>query len=166
MKKLVAFACCACASSTWAADVGVGVSAESNDTTIFVPIDFGDGFRLEPFVRHYTSKIEIDDQSIRQKSLQIGAGLFALKPLGNSVNLYFGGRLSYLDLERSASFDLTDEHGHGYRVAPTFGFEYRFNEHLSFGGEAEWFYQDDGFGKDGGQRESGTDTRLILRLRF
>ena len=47
---------------------------------------------------------------------------------------------------------------------PTFGFEYAFNKHLSIGGEAEWFYEN--FDATREDTRSGTETRLILRLRF
>jgi hypothetical protein len=172
MKKLVALACIAGASPAWAADVtlGVGVSAKSNDSTIYVPIDFGEKFRIEPLVGHSKAKSEASGFSTKSETLQIGAGFFRLMPLAESVRIYYGARLSYLDFEGQAvNFDglypfVTDVKGDGYRAAPTFGFEYAFNKHLSIGGEAEWFYQELDSTRD--DTRSGTETRLILRLRF
>ena len=177
MKKIVALVLCAGAVPAWAADVGVGVSVESHDSTIYVPIDFGETFRVEPFVNFSKAKSNSYGYRSSMETLQIGTGLFALKPLGDSVRLYYGGRLSYLDLESTANYFggpnyYFDTHeGSGFRVAPTLGFEYAFNKHLSFGAEAAWFYQDiDGSGYanagDIDERSTGTDTRLILRLRF
>ena len=174
MKKIVALVLCASAVPAWAADVGVGVSIESNDSTIYVPIDFGDSFRVEPFVNFSKTKHSSYGNQSSVETLQIGTGLFALKPLGDSIRLYYGGRLSYLDLESTAnyfggnSYYYDSREGRGYRVAPTLGVEYSFNSHLSFGAEAAWFYQDVDDSNANGieERGTGTDTRLILRLRF
>jgi hypothetical protein len=172
MKRLVALACLAAAAPAWSADVtvGVGVSAKSNDPTIYVPIDFGEKFRIEPLVRHSKAKTNIYGLQTKSETLQIGAGFFGLMPLAESVRIYYGARLSYLDFEgQSVNVQgpfqfVTDVEGDGYRVAPTFGFEYAFNKHLSIGGEAEWFYEN--FDATREDTRSGTETRLILRLRF
>jgi hypothetical protein len=176
MKKWFVLASIACASPTWAADVGVGVAFESDDATIYVPIDFGETFRLEPMLRFSKSKTESDFSSTKSESLEFGTGLFGMHTLADSIRLYYGGRLSYLRTEGEYWNYLpyvpyvasgTDKR-EGYRIAPTLGFEYLFNKHLSIGGEAAWFYQDidsdvQGFGD---VQATGTDTRLILRLRF
>ena len=169
MKKIVALALCACAVPTWAADVGIGVSAESNDSTIYVPIDFGDTWRLEPFVNYSKTKIKSDGgDSLKSETLRIGTGVFGARSLGESLRLYYGGRLSYLETETplyTNAFGTVYDDGDGYCIAPTLGFEYAFNDHVSLGGEAEWFYEDVDFGREDHTR-TGTDTRLILRFRF
>jgi hypothetical protein len=171
MKKLVALACMVGVAPAWAADVtvGVGVSAKSNDSTIYVPIDFGEKFRIEPLVRHSKTKSESFGFTTKDETLQVGAGFFGLMPLAESLRIYYGARLSYLDFEGQAiafanSPYVIELEGDGYRAAPTFGFEYAFNKHLSIGGEAEWFYEKFDAGRD--DTRSGTETRLILRLRF
>jgi hypothetical protein len=174
MKKriAIALACIAGASPAWAADVtvGVGVAAKSNDSTIYVPIDFGEKFRIEPLVRHSKSKFEAAGYESKSETLQVGAGFFGLMPLAESVRIYYGARLSYLDFEGQSINPLgpfpfvSQVEGDGYRASPTFGFEYAFNKHLSIGGEAEWFYED--LDANGTESRSGTETRLILRLRF
>ena len=167
MKKIVALVCSAFAIPAWSADAGLGVSFESNDSTIYVPIDFGNSWRLEPFARYAKSKA---DYYTRSEQLSIGAGVFALKPLGESLRLYYGGRLAYLDYETALyTTPLTgtvSREGYGYSVAPTLGFEYSFNEHVSIGAEAAWYYQDLDLNSGGDQEETGTDTKLILRFRF
>jgi hypothetical protein len=172
MKRRITLACLMCAAvPAWAADVGVGISAKSNDSTIYVPIDFGNAWRLEPFVNYAKTEQNYGAGigSVDSRSLRIGTGVFALQPLGESLQLYFGGRLSYLDVE-SAQFStiggsITNK-GDGYRIAPTLGFEYSFNKHVSLGGEAEWFYEDVELDNNNDRTSNGTDTRLILRFRF
>jgi hypothetical protein len=166
MKKILALVCTACASPAWAADMGVGVSTESNDSTIYVPIDFGDAWRIEPFVAYSKTKF---GASARNEELSIGAGLFALQPLGESLQVYFGARLAYLDFEQaiySTPFGTISSDGDGYRIAPTLGFEYSFNDHVSLGAEAAWFYEDIEGNFNGNQERTGTDTKLILRFSF
>lgn len=168
MKKIVALACCACAVPAWAADVGIGASAESNDSTIYVPIDFGTTWRLEPFVNYTKLTTKTSGYTLDDKALRIGTGIFGLKSIGESMRFYYGGRLAYLDISSETDVypvGIVERSGNGYRVAPTVGFEYLFNEHISLGGEAEYYFEDiDRAGLD--QERSGTDTRLILRFRF
>lgn len=170
MKRILALACCACTVPTWAADVGIGVSVKSNDSTIYVPIDFDKTFRLEPFFTHSKLKSSSWGYADNAEMVHVGAGFFGLKSLGESVSLYYGGRLSYLHLDADSNYAPTpyqDADGDGYRVAPTFGFEYALNKYLAIGGEAGWFHEDissDFGGRD--ETRSGTETRLILRLRF
>lgn len=168
MRKILALACCAFVVPAWSADVGVGVSAKSNDTTIYVPIDFGTSWRLEPFVNYSKQTATTSQYSLETESLLIGAGLFGLQSMGESLRLYYGGRLAYLDMsidQGATPQGVIESSGNGYLVAPTLGFEYLFNEHVSLGGEAEYFFQDvDRAGGD--QERSGTNTRLILRFRF
>lgn len=171
MKTILALACCASALPAWAndVDVGVGIGAKSNDSTIYVPIDFGEVWRLEPFVNYERSKDKTADVTFKTETLSIGTGIFGLKSLAESFRIYYGGRLAYLDLEAdqfaTASTVYSDK-GDGFRIAPTLGFEYSFNEHVSLGGEAAWFYQDVDMDSGGDRSQSGTDTRLILRFRF
>src|SRR5688500_8818979 len=71
MKKLIALVCCVSAAPAWAADVGLGVSAESNDSTIYVPIDFGNTWRLEPFFSWSKSDSEIYDSNVESRVLKV-----------------------------------------------------------------------------------------------
>ena len=167
MKKTLALVCSAIAFPAAAADVGLGVSFESNDSTIYVPIDVGQSWRLEPFAAYSETKLET---GAKNEQLSVGAGVFALKPLGQSLRLYFGGRLAYLDYEAAlytTPFEGTvSRKGDGFSVAPTLGFEYSFNHHVSLGAEAAWFYQDIDANYGNNRKDTGTDTKLILRLRF
>lgn len=85
------------------------------------------------------------------------------------MRLYFGARLAYLDYETAfftGPSETLSRDGDGYSIAPTLGFEYSFNDHVSIGAEAAYFYQDVDIGYGADQEDSGTDTKLILRFRF
>jgi hypothetical protein len=178
MKKLLALAALASlggvALQAQAADVGLGVAVQSDDSRIYVPIDFGDAWRLEPSVRYLHSKSSSGGGSFKNESFELGVGAFALLPLHESVRLYYGARLAYIEAETTdTSFGSRNSiKADGYRISPTVGFEYLINKHISIGGEAEWFYADvdsspdDGFFYGADQKSQGTDTRLVVRVRF
>ena len=206
MKNVSAVACLAlCATSAVAADYGIGVSAKSDDAWIYAPIDITPGFRLEPSIRFSssrqnssqvtsgtTSSIQVDS-NFKTHQREFALGAFGLTAVTDSLRLYYGARVAYVDYETrssstvtsrflSSTFVDTDESKQsqdGYRVSPTLGFEYLINKRFSIGGEAEWFYLDvDGeatYTSAGstlaspvkrGQKSNGTDTQLILRYRF
>lgn len=165
MKRALSIALlAACSSHVFAADFGVGVSVQSNDAWIYVPIDVTPGFRIEPSIRFVDSESESQTQSssfglpittsVKSQSDQreLAVGLFGKTLLGESVRLYYGARAAYIDNETKQRIatrfqtveDVVEGESSldGYRISPTLGFEYLINEHFSLGGEAEWFYQD------------------------
>jgi hypothetical protein len=196
MKRALSIALLAgCSSHVLAADFGVGVSVQSNDAWIYAPIDVTPAFRIEPSIRFFDAESESQTQSssfglpittsVKSASDQreLAVGLFGKASLGESVRLYYGARAAYIDNESKlriatrfgTSEDVVEEESSldGYRISPTFGFEYLINEHFSLGGEAEWFYQD--LDSDISQTEvagtaklksNGTATRLIVRFTF
>jgi len=170
MKRLLAVLGIAVTAPAWAADVGVGVSARSDDATIYVPIDVNDTFRIEPLARYAKDTSIFPGGRTKRETYEIGTGLFKLYPLTESIHIYYGGRLSYLNLKYDTNFygpaiNSDRSRSDGYRIAPTLGFEYFFNKHLSIGGEAQWYYSDiEADGQD--LSATGTNTNLILRLRF
>ena len=153
-------------------DAGVGISIESDDSTIYIPIDIGDSIRIEPGVRY--SETEIGKQ-LKADVLDLSVGVFKLLPIRESIRLYFGGRLAYVQAEILDNYpnDLFDSKSDedGYRISPTLGFEYEVTERFSVGGEAEWFYLD--MDRDSGlnvpevnRKEQGTETRVLFRFKF
>lgn len=198
MKRAVSLALLAiCSSPVLAADFGVGVSVQSNDAWIYAPIDITPGLRIEPSIRFLDSESESQTQSSSfglpittsfksaSDQRELAVGVFGKSSLGESVRLYYGARVAYLDNETKlrivTSFgtveDVSEEESSldGYRISPTLGFEYLINEHFSIGGEAEWFYQD--LDSDISQtdtevagtaelKSNGTATRLIVRFTF
>jgi hypothetical protein len=162
-----------------------------------VPIDVTARFRIEPSIRFFDSESQSQTQSssfgfpittsVKTESDQreLAVGLFGKTVLGESVRLYYGARAAYIDNETTQRIatrfqtveDVVEQESSldGYRISPTFGFEYLINEHFSLGGEAEWFYQD--LDSDISQsdvdvagtaklKSNGTATRLIVRFTF
>jgi hypothetical protein len=160
-----------------AADFGIGVSIQSDDSIIYVPIDVNKQFRLEPSLRYLKDEQSFGATEIEQESIELGLGLFGLAPIGESIRVYYGGRLAYVknDFEQTNLIGggvifLSAGDSDGYRISPTLGFEYLINERLSIGAEAEYFFQDlEGDSSnpvDADSETSGTDTRLIVRFKF
>ena len=196
MKRALAIALlAACSSHVLAADFGLGVSVQSNDAWIYAPIDVTPRFRIEPSVRYVSSDSESQTQSssfglpiitsVKSDGDQreLAVGLFGKTSLAEAVRLYYGARVAYIENETKQRIatrfgtdeDVTEEDSSldGYRISPTLGFEYLINEHFSFGGEAEWFYQDldsdisrtDVMG-NAKLKSNGTATCLIVRFTF
>lgn len=203
-------ALCSMSASSLAAEYGIGASAKSEDAWIYVPIDISTSFRIEPAIRYVSGESENsyeyedsfllpDSETIRSESdqLELSVGLFRLSTVKEATRLYYGVRFAYVDGEgetvSTAVFDeipdgevvsMNEQTFDGYRVAPTFGFEYSFNEHFSLGAEVAWFYLEmDGTSSsrtisDGqevvagvsrtgfDQERTGTDTHVIVRYRF
>ena len=164
-----------------AADFGIGVSVQSDDALIYAPIDFNKQFRLEPSLRYLKDEQDFGNGlQFEQESIEVGVGLFGLTGIGESIRVYYGGRVAYVrnELDQTtqvvtspifgtAALVVRQSDSDGYRISPTLGFEYLINERLSIGAEAEYFFQDiesDDLGPD--RETSGTDTRLIVRFKF
>jgi hypothetical protein len=188
MKTAAAFLVAALvASNAIAAEYGVGLSAKSDNGLIYFPIDVSPKFRVEPHFRYSTDdtrRAETDPPTVtlagqRAETFEIGAGLFGLGLPKESLRVYYGARVGYVNVHTVLKIDTgpvtirdadTDE---GYRIAPTFGFEYLFNEHFTLGGEVAYFYQhlegDESSGSGSSVFESdgsGTESFLILRYFF
>lgn len=184
-----------CSSPVLAANFGVGVSVQSNDAWIYAPIDVTPAFRIEPSIRFVSLDSESQTQSsdfglpvttsVKSETDQreFAIGLFGKSSIAESVRLYYGARVAYIDDETKQRITTTfgtvedvvelESSQDGYRISPTLGFEYLINEHFSLGGEAEWFYQD--IDADISQtdvagtaklKSNGTATRLIVRFTF
>ena len=162
---------------TFAADFGIGVSVQSDDALIYVPIDFNKQFRLEPSIRYLNDEQDFGGGlRLDRESIEIGVGLFGLAGVGESIRVYYGGRLAYVknEMEQFTTLGIgggflvvTENDTDGYRISPTLGFEYLINDRLSIGAEAEYFFQDvEGDDLDTDRETSGTDTRLIVRFKF
>jgi len=177
------------ATGAYAADFGVGVSVKSDDAWLYFPVDISAHLRVEPSVRYTKTKSESRNEVIpgvtvtgrvEAHSLEAGLGLFGIHALSESANVYYGVRAAYIDskIEQSVSDSFGNEStqkqsANGYRIAPTFGFEYRISKHFSIGGEAAWFYESlDGDADFSSQtatfetERNGTATYLIGRFFF
>jgi hypothetical protein len=166
MKKcLFAVLLCVSASSSFAADFGLGVSAKTNDGWIYVPIDLSAHVRLEPSVRYGRSKSHssyVNEGSIfspaqtanhsESHQTEVGLGLFGVSPLGTAVKFYYGARAAYIDGEGRNDYtnvydafyqteETVRQSFDGYRLAPTLGIQYALTEHFSLGAEASLAYE-------------------------
>lgn len=197
MRTLCTAVCLAlCSTGAVAADYGIGVSARSDDAFIYLPIDINKSWRIEPSVRYASNEVSqvsgtFNDSSQQEiDNIEVGVGVFKLAKIAESVQLYYGARAAYVDLQ-STFVDTTtffpgatttfrsETSQDGYRVGPSIGFEYLFGEHFSIGGEASYTFIDiegESKSRTSGsttttrgnveQKSSGTATRLIVRYRF
>lgn len=175
MRSLLAVAGLAlCSSGAFAADFGIGVAAGSTeDGSVYLPIDFGESFRIEPHLSY--SKSEAVDGIDFEKTVDVGVGAFGLKKFGEKARVYYGARVSYIESEfksQPSGFILSQDLD-GYGIAPTFGFEFLFGRHFSLGGELAYRFvkvegdiRNQGVTRDFEQESQGTQTRVVLRYQF
>lgn len=177
-----------CSGSVLAADFGVGITARSDDGILYVPINVSKTFRIEPSIRYVSSDLELSEDgdlvSQDTDSVELGIGVFGLKQVTDAAHIYYGARLAYVDTESTTLQPTfgnqvrTESSQDGYRVGPTFGFEYLFGGHFSVGGEVSYTFLDlegestttlgDFVLLQSGveQKTQGTQTRLIFRYMF
>jgi hypothetical protein len=180
MKRVLLIAALCGISVTAAAEVGLGVSIRSNDSTIYVPIEIGDSFRIEPLLRYARSKSESTTSGFRLESdsrtYSIGTGLFALTSLGESITLYYGGRLSYMSQRASGtslemgpfgpSYLTIRSEADGFSVAPTVGLEYHLAKFFSIAGEAALTHTDIDGDDNLESKTTSTTSNIVFRYRF
>lgn len=114
-------------------NVGVGVGITNGSSVLLLPIDVSKQLRIEPeFGLSYRSQNNND-----QTGFLIGTGVFMMQQPSAKINMYFGGKA----LINYASYD----YGAGNTsdtqlvLGGTFGFEYKFEQHFSLGGEANLY---------------------------
>jgi hypothetical protein len=150
-----------------AADWGLGTTVGESDTTIYVPVQVSEGFRLEPFAGYYRNEFDSDSGTFGLSGYSVGSGFFRTVPFGERAQAYFGARLSYsYSKYRNVS---ADETGQGYRVAPVLGGEIFLLPQLSVGVEAYAYYSDtdiDGDAFMDGNEEIGTASNFVARFHF
>jgi hypothetical protein len=180
--KMFALSALLLVSRAQAADFGVGLSAKSDDAWVYAPIDIANRFRIEPALRYAQIKTHseyVNDRPAYVSSdsggnsshfdqLEFSIGLFGLSSVADSVRIYYGARVAYIEgsnkQTRTSVYDsdfgptfstvtTTHDDFDGYRVGPSLGFEYLFGKHFSLGGEVEWTYQK----TDGDSKISGVD---------
>ena len=165
--------------STLGADYGLGVSARSNDVSVYLPVDIGEGWRVEGVVRRFESEFSSDLATSEAESTDVGVGGFRkLQQRPDSpLSAYIGVRLTYVDRSSIASvrpigvFTVgpSNTNQDGWRVAPAVGVEYKLHEQVSIAGEVEYFFEKlDGDSRDEeiNLETQGTSTRIIIRFYF
>jgi hypothetical protein len=132
-------ACAVLAVSSAEADVGIGVSAKTDEATAYIPITAG-RFLFEPYFRSSDRTEDNGTETQHTETYAIGVGIFRLVEPAERVTLYYGGRLARLKEEArsernsdGAVFGKTESDGNS--IVPTIGFEYHMLERLSIGAE-------------------------------
>ena len=156
----------------FSAEWGVGVSARSNDMSVYFPIKASATIRLEPYVSVYRDENNEGGYTNTSEYLNFGVGVFTVSNIKETTQFYYGARVGYFTFESESKndFELSKTEGDKYSLAPAFGFEYFVTENISLGGEAAWQYVETsaevtrgGRKSDWDATSSGTSTRLILR---
>jgi len=184
-RLFAALACFGCAEAM-CAEYGMGVSLDFDEPILYVPIDFGAKFRVEPFFSYSQQKskttvygesspytvVASEDRS----SSSIGVGLFGLGAVSESIGAYYGARIRLTTTENKLKYDggtrppgatlvPRKTTADGIALIPTFGLEYRFTPRFSVAGEATLTLSAiDGNDVDTKSAEAGTD--IIVRYRF
>jgi len=167
-----------------AAKYGIGMSARSGETEIYLPIDITSQFRLEPSIQYSQNKSSVsssgsdivDDRDSKVTTYMLTLGAFYQYHVHNAVTIYSGIRAGYF--ESDSTFNSlgseTSLKGDGYSVAPTLGIEYWFIDSFSIAGEVGYVFnksefQDNITAFDTYQFDNESQTtmsRLILRYFF
>ena len=164
---------CLMAANSYAAEYGIGLTANRSDLSLYMPIKLTDNFRTEISVGYQSAEAKADNQKQEADQIEAGIGLFFTKDVYPKTQLYYGCRLLYLyenrELSRSSGTDYSVRRN-GFGIAPTLGFEYFMTEQISLGGEVEFYYRyldgKDDDGVDFEETTSGTDSRVVIRYYF
>jgi len=108
-------------------------------STVYLPINLGPGFRLEPLLGFNINSEKYDnDSESSSNDVKLGLGIFPTMRKGNAV-IYIGGRLGIAfgsSEYKNPNGDVTsDQSEFSFGLSPVIGGEYYFNPHLSLGGE-------------------------------
>jgi len=141
---------------------GIGGSLRSDDALIYLPIEVGPVFRVEPFFGWSKMDLTVGGASTSSESRVLGAGGFFRLDLHERIQTYFGGRLAYVEVDNGGG-DLD-----GFDIEPTVGAEFYVTERVSVALEAFLYYQNIDGSNGGGaaveQENTGSDTRLLVRF--
>jgi hypothetical protein len=137
--RLVYCACALLAVVAAEADVGIGVSAKSDEATAYIPITAG-RFMFEPYFRSSDQAVEEESTTQHTEAHALGLGIFRVVAPAERVTFYYGGRLAHLEEElrsdltsTGTTFRTSETEGHS--IVPTIGFQYHVIERLSIGAE-------------------------------
>ena len=136
---------------SYAGFFGLGVQASDDGYVIYLPFEIKETWIVEPYFSKEKNDTKHADYEGLDKteysSYQIGLGTFFLKGIGNNIEIYYGGRLGYIESKvewetnYEGGFSKDDRQEDGYKIGPTLGFRYSFNENFSLAAEAEYIYR-------------------------
>lgn len=107
--------------------------------TIYLPINLGPAFRLEPMLGFSSTSYDYEgDADDSETSMQLGLGIYPTIRRGSAV-IYVGGRIgiafgSEEDKDNNGDVYVTYS-DFSFGIGPILGGEYYFNPYLSLGGE-------------------------------
>lgn len=177
---------CAIPIAANSAEIGIGVSPKTSDASIYIPIDIGSRFRVEPSLRFSERTSESTSSGMNSsKSTSIGVGVFGLTRVTEDIAIYYGGRIGELEQKTTLRTTLVDPIGlfqpthvdarsesDGHFISASAGLEYSLIERLSISLEVglERSELDATQSVTGMPLEDGTieqnDTRANIILRF
>ncbi len=143
---------------------GVGVSADSDDQAVFIPIDVSERFRIEPYISYTDSensnKSKLYDlsgaepvflgtfvNSTSTTSYTFAIGFFKKQMLAEQLQTYYGARIGIVNSENQQTNKSVSASGvegdksirkgetDGVLMAPVLGFEFFFIPKFSLGAE-------------------------------
>lgn len=151
------------------ADVGLGVSARSDEATIYVPVEVS-SFRVEPYLLWRKAAVDGFSEG-ESRTTALGVGGFGLFEVREQVRSYVGARIGWFENHShttSGSFSSSSTQ-RGYTVQPTLGLEYLITDRISLGAETYLdysSYENDTVGFESDSESISTGNRLLLRLMF
>jgi hypothetical protein len=158
---------------------GIGVNVidymSGAGSTIYLPINLGPSFRLEPMlgISNYAEDND-DDSEYSDTDFTIGLGIYPTIRKGDAV-IYVGGRLGMIisSSEYTNSFDNTTKYSDfTFGIGPALGGEYYFSPHFSLGGEMAIMYHattdktEYENGNDIEDTSAGFETQSLVFVRF
>lgn len=158
--------------SSWAVDIGVGID---NSEYLLVPIRFTDGFMMELSYKGWgVDKNYSSSRSINTDYSDFGVGFFGMVKAEKPIEYYYGLRINSASYKRSESGftpNKPDTTESTLKLNPLVGVLYNFNQHLSLGLEAGYYYWSrlktyEGSNSDTTISYSGTETRIVARVTF
>jgi len=148
--------------------------------TIYVPINLGPAFRLEPLLGFGTTSYDWEgDADDEETNVVIGLGVYPTIRKGDAV-IYIGGRIGLAlasEEEKDNNGDVYVEYGDfSFGIGPVLGGEYYFNQYISLGGEMSIMFssttsktdfksefQDD---EEDSMTRIGTNSMVFIRFYF
>ena len=89
-------------------DFGIGVSFKGSDTALYLPMRINPGLRLEAMLGYDRQAVHQDAPNVPANlgysylgsasgsAASLGLGVFAVRPVGEHLHLYYGPRIAYL----------------------------------------------------------------------
>ena len=150
------------ASLSSAADWGVGVFFDGQDSTIAVPIRL-ESLMIEPEVTLFKTSSDTQDA----RFVTLATGIYLRRDLGPLFEAYYGGRIGYT-LAKSDNATPPNTETRSWLVAPTFGIQHFLSKQFSLGLDVGLQYSksEEKATTTTDRTDWNTVTRVLLRAYF